>query len=77
LARADTATRNVATDGFLRLAEILASHSEQTDPVSAKKEAMIAVATMVGALTISRILTDEAISRALLKSAEEAVVTVR
>jgi TetR/AcrR family transcriptional repressor of nem operon len=59
------------------LAEILASHSEQTDPVSAKKEAMIAVATMVGALTISRILTDEAISRALLKSAEEAVVTVR
>lgn len=73
LARADTATREVATDGFLRLVEILTGHLEQTDPLAAKQSAMIAVATMVGALTISRIVTDDSLSRSLLRYAEEAL----
>src|SRR5215470_7244368 len=73
LARADAETRNAATAGFLRLVDIVAGQLDQTQPAEAKKRAIVAVATMIGALTMSRIVTDEAISKTILRAAEESL----
>jgi len=73
LARANAKTRKAATAGFLRLVDIIASQFDQAQPAEAKKRGIVAAATMIGALTMSRIVTDEAISKALLRNTEEAL----
>ena len=64
LARAGAKTRETATAGFQKLVEILASEFQGIKPDRAKKRAFVAAATLVGALTISRIVTDPEIGRA-------------
>ena len=76
LARADAETRNAATAGFLRLVDIVAGQLDQTQPAEVKKRAIVAVATMIGALTMSRIVTDEAISKTILRAAEESLTSL-
>jgi TetR/AcrR family transcriptional repressor of nem operon len=73
LARADTETRNAATAAFLKLVDILAGHFDPTDPKEAKKQAIVAASTMIGALTMSRVVTDQALSKSILRNAEEAL----
>ena len=73
LARADRKTRIAATAGFFRLVDLIASQLDRTQPAEAKKKAIVAAATMIGALTMSRIVTDEAISKTLLRNAEESL----
>lgn len=73
LARGDGGTRAAATDGFLKLVEVLATvmlepHSEKT-----KRRAATMVAAMVGALTMSRIVTDPQLSDAILEGMNEAL----
>jgi TetR/AcrR family transcriptional regulator, transcriptional repressor for nem operon len=75
LARADAEIRNVATAGFLRLVDILAEQFDETDPSEGKKKAIVAAVTMIGALTMSRIVTDAALSKSLLRSAEECLTS--
>ena len=71
LARAYAEIRNAATAGFLRLVDILAEQFDQTHPSEGKKKAIVAAVTMIGALTMSRIVTDAALSKSLLRNAEE------
>jgi TetR/AcrR family transcriptional repressor of nem operon len=73
LSRASPETREVATDGFLKLVDILAGHFDQSDPKEAKKQAIVAASTMIGALTMSRIVNDQALSKSILRNAEEAL----
>ena len=73
LARADAETRDAATAGFLRLVDILAEQFDQTHPSEGKKKASVAAVTMIGALTMSRIVTDAALSKSLLRSALESL----
>ena len=75
LARANAETRIAATAGFLRLVDIIASQLDRTQPAEAKKRAIVAAATMIGALIMSRIVTDEAISKTLLRNAEESLMS--
>ena len=75
LARADAEIRDAATAGFLRLVDILAEQFEQTHPSEAKKKASVAAVTMIGALTMSRIVTDAALSKSLLRNAEECLTS--
>lgn len=75
LARADAETRIAATAGFLRLVDIIASQLDRTQSAEAKKRAIVAAATMIGALIMSRIVTDEAISKTLLRNAEESLMS--
>jgi TetR/AcrR family transcriptional regulator, transcriptional repressor for nem operon len=70
LARADSGVRNAATAGFLRLVDILAEQFDPTRPSEGKKKAIVAAATMIGALTMSRIVTDAALSKSLLRNVE-------
>jgi TetR/AcrR family transcriptional repressor of nem operon len=71
LARSEPEIRNAATAGFLRLVDILAEQFNETHPSERKKKAIVAAATMIGALTMSRIVTDAALSKSLLRNAEE------
>ena len=53
LSRADKKTREAATEGFKRLVAVLAGKSETQD---ARRRALVAVATMIGAVTMSRVV---------------------
>jgi TetR/AcrR family transcriptional regulator, transcriptional repressor for nem operon len=74
LARAEPATREAATEGFLELADIIADGLDGVRPRAASERSLAAVATMVGALTLSRIVPDEALSDAILRSAREQIL---
>jgi len=77
LARADPATREEATAGFLELADIIADGLDGVRPRAASERSLAAVATMVGALTLSRIVTDAALSDAILRSARQQILDAR
>jgi TetR/AcrR family transcriptional regulator, transcriptional repressor for nem operon len=68
LGRSDQETRAVATDGFLKLVEIMAGQFGKTP--EARRRALVAVSTMIGAMTMSRIVTDPELSAEILKEAE-------
>jgi TetR/AcrR family transcriptional repressor of nem operon len=68
LARCDDTVRRAATDGFLKVADVLAEHYARTDRNTAKARAMVALSAMVGAVTIARIVTDPKLSAAILRN---------
>ena len=74
IARGDERTRAAATQGFLKLAEIIASQFPKTRPDVARRRALVAVATMIGALTMSRIVTDPELSAEILREAEKQLI---
>ena len=69
LVRADETTRTVATEGFLRIADLLATQWAGARPDVAKQRAFVALSTMVGALTLARLVTDPKLSDQLLRDA--------
>ena len=73
LARMDANTRAAVTESFTQWIEILKTQYEGSKPSEAKKKALVAASTMLGALTLSRIMTDPVLSQAILKSACEAI----
>jgi TetR/AcrR family transcriptional regulator, transcriptional repressor for nem operon len=73
LTRSGTKTREVVTAGFRKLVETFAREFEGIRPDQAKKRALAAAATLVGALTISRIMTDPALSKAILREATNSI----
>jgi TetR/AcrR family transcriptional repressor of nem operon len=66
LARSGDKTRAAASAGVLKLAEVIAAEYGRTDPESAKGKALVALSAMIGAITLSRIVTDPKISAAIL-----------
>jgi TetR/AcrR family transcriptional repressor of nem operon len=73
LARADTQTRAAATAGFLKLVNALAGGFDEGTPDEARRRAMVAALTLIGALTVSRVVTDQALSDAILRSAQDSI----
>jgi TetR/AcrR family transcriptional regulator, transcriptional repressor for nem operon len=73
LSRSGEKTRSVATDGFLKLVEIMAGQFGKIPPDVARRRALVAVSTMIGALTMSRLVTDPDLSGEILRSAEESI----
>ncbi|HWT98015.1 MAG TPA: TetR family transcriptional regulator [Terriglobales bacterium] len=70
LARADVSIRDVATEGFLRLVELIAAQYDGRKD-AAKRRAIVAVSTMIGAIALSRIVTDPDLSNEILAQAEK------
>jgi TetR/AcrR family transcriptional repressor of nem operon len=68
LGRSDEKTRAVATEGFLKFVHLMAEQFGKSP--TARRRALVAVSTMIGALTMSRIVTDPALSAEILKEAE-------
>lgn len=73
LVRADENTRSVLTEGLLKYADLIASQLEGMRPDDAKRRALAALSTMVGALILARIVTDPKLSAVLLREAEKHV----
>ncbi|HSJ40511.1 MAG TPA: hypothetical protein VK955_05595, partial [Xanthobacteraceae bacterium] len=71
LARSGDKTRAAASAGVLKLAEIIAAEYSRTNPESAKGRALVALSAMIGAITLSRIVTDPKISAAILDSTKK------
>ncbi len=74
IARCDEKTRAAATQAFLQLVNIIAAESGKTRPDVARRRALVAVATMIGALTMSRVVTDSELSASILREAEKQLV---
>ena len=68
LSRMDKKTREAATEGFKRLVAVLAGKSKSQD---ARRRALMAVATMIGAVTMSRMVTDPRLSAEILRTTEK------
>ena len=73
MARADTQTRAAATAGFLKQVDALAGGFAEGTPDEARRRAMVAALTLIGALTVSRVVTDQALSDAILRNAEDSI----
>ncbi len=71
LARSGDKTRAAASAGVLKLAEEIAEEYGRTKPGSAKGHALVALSAMIGAITLSRIVTDPKISAAILDSTKK------
>ena len=71
LARADDATREAATAGFVKLVDAIAKQFPKTRPEVAKERAEFIVCAMVGAMTMSRIVTDSDLSASILRQAQK------
>jgi TetR/AcrR family transcriptional regulator, transcriptional repressor for nem operon len=71
LVRSDDTTRSVATDGFLKLVDIIAAQFNRTRPDVAKARALVALSTMIGAVTISRMVTDPELSATILQQTKK------
>ena len=67
LARGDDNTRAAATKGFQKLVDFLAEQLRETRPTHAKRRALVALSAMVGAMTMSRMVTDPELSAAILR----------
>jgi TetR/AcrR family transcriptional regulator, transcriptional repressor for nem operon len=70
LARTDTQAREAATAGFRRLVDILARQAGTAD---ARRRALVAAATMIGAVTMARVVTDPGLSAEILRAAEQSL----
>jgi TetR/AcrR family transcriptional regulator, transcriptional repressor for nem operon len=73
LARTDEQTRAAATDGFLKLVDIMAAQFGTARTAEARRRALVAVSTMIGALTMSRIVTDPELSVEILREVKKSL----
>ncbi|MBV6821945.1 TetR/AcrR family transcriptional regulator [Pseudomonas sp. PD9R] len=71
LARGNEQTKEVATLGLERVIELLSAQSESSVPGAARARAIVAMCTMMGALTLSRMVTHPALSTEILEAAYE------
>ncbi len=71
IARCNKSTRSKATKGITNMVETIAGQLEEDRPSHAKRRALVAISTMVGALTLSRIVDDSALSKLILREAEK------
>jgi TetR/AcrR family transcriptional regulator, transcriptional repressor for nem operon len=74
LARADAKTRAAATKGFLNYVEALASQCDSLPPDQAKKRAISAATSMIGAITMARVVKDAKLSESILKHAADSIL---
>jgi len=77
MARADERTRAAATQAFLKLVGVITAQFGKTRPDVARRRALVAAATMIGALTMSRIVTDSELSASILREAATQLVNSR
>jgi TetR/AcrR family transcriptional regulator, transcriptional repressor for nem operon len=74
IARTDERTRAAVTDRLLKLIDLLQRDDDSPPAAESKRRALVAASTMVGALILSRIVTDRALSESILRHAKEHVL---
>jgi len=58
----------------MELVDIIAAEFGKTRPDVARRRALVAAATMIGALTMSRIVTESELSAAILRQTERHLI---
>jgi TetR/AcrR family transcriptional repressor of nem operon len=71
LSRADAKARAAATEGFERMVEILTG---KAGTANARRKALVAAVTMIGAVTMSRVVADARLSEEILREAETSLM---
>jgi len=73
LARESHDVRDAATIGFTNLVELVARNLPSLSRGAARKEASVIVSTMIGALTVARLISDKDVSAAVLAQARKSL----
>jgi TetR/AcrR family transcriptional repressor of nem operon len=71
LVRGDESVRSIASGGFARLVDVMAAKIHREEPETARSTAVFALAAMIGAVTLSRIVSDPDISSSVLRNVSE------
>jgi TetR/AcrR family transcriptional repressor of nem operon len=71
LVRADEQTRKAASQGFNDLVDVMAKSLDKHMSEQARSQAVFAMAAMVGAVTMARMISDKESSLAVLKSVQQ------
>ena len=69
LARSGDNARAVATEGLLKMVDIVAAQFRDLRPDVARRRALVMVSTMVGAVTLARMVNDSKLSTTILREA--------
>jgi TetR/AcrR family transcriptional repressor of nem operon len=77
LARADTGTRQAASQGFRELVDVIAKVSRHKNASAARSEAIFTLAAMIGAVSLSRIVDDPELSALILDETRTHLTKVR
>jgi TetR/AcrR family transcriptional regulator, transcriptional repressor for nem operon len=73
LARSDENTRAAATEGLLKLVDAIARQFSELRHDVAKRRALVTLSTMVGSLTLARMVTDSKLSTTILRESAKHV----
>ncbi|SAK61159.1 TetR family transcriptional regulator [Caballeronia temeraria] len=76
LARADESTRAAASRGFDDFVDMLANRIRHSEEETSRSKAVFALSAMIGALTISRIISDPEASASLLEDVRQHVAAI-
>jgi TetR/AcrR family transcriptional regulator, transcriptional repressor for nem operon len=71
VARGGDTVHEATTAGFLKVVDIIAGQLEGMSPAAARKQAMLTFLTMVGALTMARVVDDPGLSATILRQASK------
>jgi len=71
VSRSTEVVRETATTGFLKLVELIAGQLEGLSPAAAKNEALFMLTSMIGAVTMARVVTDPGLSATILRQARK------
>lgn len=73
LARESESVREAATEGFRRLADVIARNLTGVSRTTAQKEALVILSTIIGAMTVARLVSDKDLSTAILAQARKSL----
>ena len=71
VSRSAEVVRETATAGFLKLVDLIAGQLEGLSPAAARNEALFMLTSMIGAVTMARVVTDPALSTTILRQARK------
>ena len=67
MARNGDVVREAATTGFLKMIDLIASQLDGMTPAVARKEALWIMSSMIGSVTMARVVTDPELSDSILR----------
>jgi len=71
VARGSDSVREATTTGFVKMVDLIASQLDGMTPAAARKEALWMLSTMIGAVTMARVVTDPDLSVSILREARK------
>ena len=74
LARCDKSVQEAATIGFLKLVDLLAEEYSPGEPESGRPQALATAASMIGAVTMARMVSDAKLSNAILCETKKRII---